>query len=51
MKSVRQSPLLAGAAGMVLVAMSPRADWIRVGAIIVAIALLIMFFKENVKTK
>lgn len=49
MKSVKQWPLLAGAAGMVLVAISPRADWIRVGSIIVAMALLIIFFKENVK--
>ncbi|WP_413287859.1 hypothetical protein [Bdellovibrio sp. HCB337] len=49
MKSVKQLPLLAGVAGMVLVAISPREDWIRIGAVIVAIALLIIFFKDNLK--
>lgn len=44
---VKQLPLLATIAAMVLLAISSNADWLRVSAIVTAIVALIVFLKAN----
>lgn len=46
---VKQLPLLATIAAMVLLAISSSADWLRVSAIVIAIASLTVFLKANLK--
>lgn len=49
MKSIKQLPLLATAVAMVLIGVSTDSGWIRVVAVVVAVAALLIFVKDNVK--
>jgi hypothetical protein len=51
MKSVKQIPLLATVAAMVLIGISSSTDWIRIVAAIVTVAALFIFVKDNLKKK
>lgn len=49
MKSVKELPLLATAAAMVIVAISSNTDWIRITGVVVAIAAVGIFARANLK--